>query len=111
MTNLAQHHRWNDQAVYESQPKGFTSDIKEVLSHSVTLLMSKSTLRRMKPQISRKVKRSSMVLKLENTNMDYKRQVWRTRVKIQEEKLWEKLKTYSANHKHLLEISVSLSFF
>ena len=91
--------------------------IKQSMNHSpkdlqvTSLLMSKSTLRRMKPQISRKVKRSSMVLKLENTDMDYKRQVWRTRVKIQEEKLREKLKTYSANHNHLLKSSVSLSFF
>ena len=49
--------------------------------------MSKSTLQQMKPQIPRKLKQSSMVLRLENTDMHYKRQVWRTRVKIQEEKL------------------------
>ena len=65
----------NDQAVDESQPKGFRSDIKEVWVIQSQFTDVKSTLRRMKWQIPRKVKRSSMVLRLENTDMDYKRQV------------------------------------
>ena len=58
----------NDQAVDESQPKGFRSDIKEVWVIQSQFTDVKSTLRRMKWQIPRKVKRSSMVLRCSGTD-------------------------------------------